>query len=320
MKVPEGDQHKMVSAYLAGASQKDAARSVGWSAGACQKAMARLGVASRNRSDSLRRYKVNHDYFATIDCEEKAYWLGFLAADGSIDEARNLVQLELAAVDMAHVEAFVRAVEASGPVAYSRKRQSYKARVRSPRMVGDLAKCGVVPRKSLTLAPWKGPSRLMRHYLRGLFDGDGSICHTAQGRWYVAMVGSRAAVCAFAEYVAKETGVKSRVTAHRRIWRVDYRGLASAQAVAALLYNDASTYLLRKHTLAQELLASTYQESRWAWLTRDVLQQLFAKHKSRRGIQEAIGITCEPLRRKLRQAGMLEETFTRRLRVTIRED
>lgn len=49
----------------------------------------RLGEMLKYYSMSVRRkgvtYKVNHDYFNTIDSENKAYILGFLVADGSLE-------------------------------------------------------------------------------------------------------------------------------------------------------------------------------------------------------------------------------------------
>lgn len=48
-----------------------------------------------------RPYAVNQDYFATIDTEEKAYWLGFIAADGCVSRAGKgfRFQMGLAARD-----------------------------------------------------------------------------------------------------------------------------------------------------------------------------------------------------------------------------
>lgn len=36
-----------------------------------------------------RSYALQEDYFDKIDTQEKAYWLGFIAADGCIGEQRG---------------------------------------------------------------------------------------------------------------------------------------------------------------------------------------------------------------------------------------
>jgi hypothetical protein len=40
-----------------------------------------------------QKYKINEDFFQEIDTEEKAYWLGFLYADGYIHVRSHQVKL-----------------------------------------------------------------------------------------------------------------------------------------------------------------------------------------------------------------------------------
>ena len=41
------------------------------------------------QGEILRKYNVNHDFFESINTEERAYWLGFISADGCISERYN---------------------------------------------------------------------------------------------------------------------------------------------------------------------------------------------------------------------------------------
>ena len=52
-----------------------------------------------------RRFNVNHSYFRVIDSEEKAYWLGFLFADGCIrkNKTGSQVVLKLSTKDENHL-------------------------------------------------------------------------------------------------------------------------------------------------------------------------------------------------------------------------
>lgn len=55
----------------------------------------------------MRKYKVNEDYFKLIDTEEKAYWLGFLYADGCVTQATKYskrLQVNLSIKDINHLE------------------------------------------------------------------------------------------------------------------------------------------------------------------------------------------------------------------------
>ena len=60
-------------------------------------------IPRRTLSVANRKYSVNHSYFKQIDDCEKAYWLGFLYADGFVT-AGNYVGLSLAVTDKKHVE------------------------------------------------------------------------------------------------------------------------------------------------------------------------------------------------------------------------
>ena len=50
--------------------------------------------------------KFNDTIFESIDTEEKAYWLGFLYADGSISSTNNTIELSLKSSDINHLIKF----------------------------------------------------------------------------------------------------------------------------------------------------------------------------------------------------------------------
>lgn len=57
---------------------------------------------------SNRRFFVDETYFDEIDSEEKAYWLGFIYADGYIRERKSgkSLEIKLAVKDKKHLELF----------------------------------------------------------------------------------------------------------------------------------------------------------------------------------------------------------------------
>ena len=58
-------------------------------------------------------FRVNYDVhvFDTIDSEEKAYWLGFLMADGYVRSDSNVIGIELSYVDIDHMKKFKKIYE-----------------------------------------------------------------------------------------------------------------------------------------------------------------------------------------------------------------
>ena len=55
----------------------------------------RNGYKSKSQSELQRKYSINENFFDVIDTEEKAYFLGFLYADGCNATNRNAVILSL---------------------------------------------------------------------------------------------------------------------------------------------------------------------------------------------------------------------------------
>ena len=43
----------------------------------------------------MKKYTINEDYFDVIDNQDKAYWLGFIAADGYNREDRGYIEFRL---------------------------------------------------------------------------------------------------------------------------------------------------------------------------------------------------------------------------------
>lgn len=127
----------------------------------------------------------------------------------------------------------------------------------SMQMVESLIRLGVTPRKSLTVKPWSGPDHLMRHYWRGMVDGDGSIVrHPGQReKWHIVLVGSKPCTEAFADWASSKCGSVAKVTPKVNIWSWTVGGLAAPQLLARELYGGSMVYLDRKYQLAQRLMA-----------------------------------------------------------------
>lgn len=112
--IPKEHEEAIVAAYLEGATQAQAAALFGYSGDACLNALKRRGIVPRSFQEVARRYTVDETFFDQIDTEEKAYWLGFLTADGGI--ARNRILPGLKVSDIGHLHKFVASLESDHPV------------------------------------------------------------------------------------------------------------------------------------------------------------------------------------------------------------
>ncbi len=116
------------------------------------------------------------DFFDTIDCEGKAYFLGYIMADGnvSINNSQYSLKFHISIQDREIVDKFLETINSSNKATIREKSQSYYVSLTSVHMCKRLIELGVVPRKTgIECIPKDMPKNLIHHYLRGVFDGDG---------------------------------------------------------------------------------------------------------------------------------------------------
>lgn len=96
-------------------------------------------------------YKNVLNIFEKIDTEEKAYWLGFLYADGAIGSKEDKIELGLAEKDLSQIEKFRSFTMINNKISYRPKTRSYRYSFRSQKCKDDLINKGCLPKKSLIL-------------------------------------------------------------------------------------------------------------------------------------------------------------------------
>jgi len=118
---------------------------------------------------------LNESFFENIDSEEKAYWLGFLAADGNIYKPENIasyqISIELSEIDLGHLKKFKEAISSTAKFYYRKDRKTWSIIFKSKKMWMDLGSHGIVQTKSKVLGKPIGVSKdLMRHFWRGYIE------------------------------------------------------------------------------------------------------------------------------------------------------
>ena len=118
------------------------------------------------------------DIFKEIDTEEKAYWLGFLYADGYIKE--NSIELSLK--DKEHVEKFKKFTGSRCKICEKhiklndKEHIAYRINMRNKEFAYWLYDKGMHQNKSLDITyPSCIPNEFNKDFIRGYFDGNGCI-------------------------------------------------------------------------------------------------------------------------------------------------
>jgi hypothetical protein len=97
----------------------------------------------------------------------------------------------------------------------------------------------------------------MPHYWRGLFDGDGGMCHSG-GYWHAKICGSKSCVEAFANWARPICGSRAKAIPVRpghTCWQWQVSANLKARILVRALYEDAPVALERKQQLAEVILA-----------------------------------------------------------------
>ena len=197
--------------------------------------------------------------FNRINTEEKAYWLGFLYADGAVSSKDNGLELSLQLLDAEHLNKFKMFLKSSSSIRLDFKIGRCRFHVSNKQFKEDLIKCGCTPRKSLTLKfPTKEilPENLYPAFIRGYFDGDGCLSHvysdTKKQRFTVSasFVGTKEFCKSLEEILSKENIHFSWHHDKRNndnVWSIKCNKTCSVKLLN-YIYDKANIYLERKYS------------------------------------------------------------------------
>jgi hypothetical protein len=127
----------------------------------------------------MKRKKFNEDYFEIIDTPEKAYFLGFIFADGCLidnpKEYRYKLNIKIHNKDEEILKKFISLLDSEVEIWRSNHRDISEIGFSSKKMINDLKNLGLHQNKTYTIDYPNIDENLERHFLRGYFDGDGCI-------------------------------------------------------------------------------------------------------------------------------------------------
>ena len=208
------------------------------------------------------RLSYNVHIFDTIDSEEKAYWLGFLYADGCVayNAPRNsyYFKIELKSTDVEHLKKFKDFLQDTREGAIriithtfnGKEFEACRYQISNEHLAKTLINLGCTIRKSLTLtfpdsSVFKKPN-LVFDFIRGYTDGDGSLTHDMK-RPRISIIGTNE----FLTEVIKYLPQFNKVYKSGNQFVISTSG-DKAKVIANRLYGHATIYLDRKYEKFKE--------------------------------------------------------------------
>lgn len=215
-----------------------------------------LGIKIVNKQN---RSKFNEQVFDQIDSEEKAYWLGFIFADGYISSSPlrenvksiYIFELSLGLKDQEHLEKFRSFMKYEKPLIID----TYRCRftLSNKHLWNVLNDYGCTPNKSLTLKFPKIPENLIKHFIRGYFDGDGCITRHVNIKTVtpcVEVLGTKNMLENILEYSNTDASFKHDPRHSEETLSLNWNKEQGIKFIN-YLYQDCSIYLDRKYKLYQ---------------------------------------------------------------------
>lgn len=214
----------------------------------------RHGYKSQSQSELQRKYKIDETFFDVIDTEEKAYFLGFLYADGYNNTDRNSVALSLKEDDKEILEKLNNLLQPKKPLQYvkiktTNSSNQYRLVIVNKHISQKLVELGCGKAKTYSLifpSEKQVPKYLVRHFVRGYFDGDGWV-----GKKAINVVSTLNFCNSLAEILNQELNVNSYIRARFPERKNNIRMLELSEKAARLflkwIYKDSNIYLQRKY-------------------------------------------------------------------------
>lgn len=218
-----------------------------------------------------KKYTIDETFFNHIDTEEKAYVLGLIASDGNVTTNPYNIKIDLKVNDEDVLYKVMKAMNYNFNIKhYIQKSQindkSYvieisRLNITNKDMVLKIIEYGIVPNKTeyLNFDFSCMDNNLIRHFIRGYFDGDGSIAIDSLNRVAINITSNKNMIDKFVEiFDANIIGYKPHVYVRHKendnCKTIVFTKNDEKIQFLNLLYKDSNIYMDRKFIKAQQAL------------------------------------------------------------------
>lgn len=266
---------KIILTYLSGKDTYETAIECGCSQTFVMNTLKRQNIPRRTTHSYITKYISNEKFFDIIDTQEKAYVLGILYADGNNfvkGVSSYEVSIALQEEDREILEKIKDLISPTTSLKFINKlrpthKNQYLLKVNSKIISNQLTNLGCIPNKSLKLTwPKWLIDNLIQHFIRGYFDGDGSLWAkqpTDTGQIdYGFSITSTENFCDFIkEYLANmNIHCTKNIISNGITTTIAVGGNKQVKKVLDWMYQDATIYMQRKYNKYQKFLK--YLENR----------------------------------------------------------
>lgn len=227
----------------------------------------------------------NENFFEVIDSEIKAYLLGFMFADGNIEQnfkyGTYRAGIHISAIDKHIAYLFQQYIDPYSNIHFSnvitRKNKLNSTmcslRFSSKKLIQDLINQGCIPRKTYeeTHIP-NLPDDLMFHFIRGYFDGDGHTYVFKSRNSYAIRVGftSEYHTLKDMETFLNKKGIYCYLELKENIcYRLYINRKEDIQSFYHAIYDNANFFFSRKRNIMKKCMLTPREIREFYFRTKD---------------------------------------------------
>jgi len=206
------------------------------------------------RSIPFKGQHTNHEYFTSIDSENKAYFLGYIFADGYHHEKTHTLSLQLHDKDIQTLETISQEIYNDyKPLLKIKNFDLHRFSVTSQQISKSLIVHGCTQNKTFKLTfPNTVPQYLIKHFIRGYMDGDGSIYFKKYNQ-SVEFIATESFCTTLNDIFVSKLNITpknieiKKHSSNGSIFRLRYCKRKDIITILSWLYSDSSIHLDRKY-------------------------------------------------------------------------
>lgn len=259
-------QSLIIKDYLSGITNQNISKKYNLHRGTIQRILLKNNIKLKSLSETSRKYEIDLNFFKKIDSEFKAYFLGLAYADGNL--SRNCLEISLIYSDRKILSDISKQIygqiilsERKGRKVsinnknYKNKKQA-RFRIVSKEIAKDFRKYGLVENKTFLIRIPKIDKKLIPHFIRGYFDGDGCVFvdYKNNTNHKVNIISNKNFCNDIKKIVDSELKINSYVKLKKnKIFCFDIYGRKQIVTFLDWIYKDCTIKLNRKFKKYQEL-------------------------------------------------------------------
>lgn len=268
------DIEKIITRYIEGETISNLSRDFKISRFSIREILKKNKIyGKREREPNFKKYVCNNSFFYSINNAEKAYWLGFIAADGYIQKGNKRLTIELHIKDIKHLRYFTEDISSNHPVKIKNIKNNFNSnttlkkeyythclvQIWSPLLVLDIVKHGVTNKKSLTLLFPDIEEKYINSFMLGYFDGDGcwSVIKnkTKKEQTQFRVTGNYEFLIEYQKILMQNCNLKkTKLYEEGNVFTLKYSGNQQCSRIYQYLYGDSKRFLQRKIEKIKEIL------------------------------------------------------------------